>query len=99
MDITNKTLIAYVFTILFVTSHVHCGTSASPPTHCATATATATSPSPPDGEEINSRVECVPYIPCGELWNSRESRCNNLCTENHQDHLYGNCRGIRCCCY
>lgn len=45
MDITNKTLIAYVFsfTILFVTSHVHCGTSASPPTHCAT----ATSPSPP----------------------------------------------------
>ncbi|WZZ38079.1 hypothetical protein YC2023_034338 [Brassica napus] len=46
MDITNKTLIAYVFsfTILFVTSHVHCGTSASPPTHCAT----ATSPSPPE---------------------------------------------------
>ncbi|CAN6974207.1 unnamed protein product [Brassica oleracea var. botrytis] len=57
MDITNKTLIAYVFTILFVTSHVHCGTSASPPTHCATATATATSPSPPgkislDGEYL-----------------------------------------------
>ncbi|KAF2579129.1 hypothetical protein F2Q70_00007282 [Brassica cretica] len=55
MDITNKTLIAYVFTILFVTSHVHCGTSASPPTHCATAT--ATSPSPPgkislDGEDL-----------------------------------------------
>lgn len=35
MAITNKILIAFVFTILCVTSDVHCNTYASPPTHCA----------------------------------------------------------------
>ena len=35
MAITNKISIAFVLTILCVTSDVHCNTYASPPTHCA----------------------------------------------------------------
>ncbi|WZZ89168.1 hypothetical protein YC2023_117747 [Brassica napus] len=66
MAITNKILIAFVFTILCVTSDVHCNTYASPPTHCAP----SASPSD-DGQEI----KCFTYNQCA-FWKSGERLCD-----------------------
>nr|VDD31805.1 unnamed protein product [Brassica oleracea] len=89
MAITNKILIAFVFTILCVTSDVHCNTYASPPTHCAP----SASPSD-DGQEI----KCFTYNQCA-FWKSGERLCDGMCRRLNQ-FLYGRCAtNNKCCCY
>ncbi|KAL0734526.1 hypothetical protein Bca4012_010736 [Brassica carinata] len=96
MAITKKTLIAFVFTILCVTSHVHCSTYATPPTHCAP----SASPRYYICDEIDygQEIKCFTYNQCAFRM-SGEGLCDGLCRRMKQ-FLYGSCAtNDRCCCY
>ncbi|KAL0671786.1 hypothetical protein Bca4012_034490 [Brassica carinata] len=86
MAITKKTLITFVFTIIFIVSSVHCLTTASAVT-------------PDNGYgEIKSEI-CTSFMsPCTWLvrYSSPDAICNQICMRDKNKP--GHCVHKKCCC-
>ncbi|KAF8087093.1 hypothetical protein N665_0600s0039 [Sinapis alba] len=85
MTITMKTLITYIFTILFLGFSVHFRTTASDIT-------------PDNGYgEIKSKICFLILSPCNWRYPNGEAMCNDGCRKDHKKYGYCNAHS-ECCC-
>ncbi|CAL9237881.1 unnamed protein product [Arabidopsis halleri] len=89
MAITTKTLIAFVFSVIFIISYVHC--------HTTTASAPGSSgPASTTGYEIakENASYCFKLNACSS---GVAIGCIVYC--NEANYAYALCSGAQCCCY
>ncbi|CAN7138238.1 unnamed protein product [Brassica rapa subsp. narinosa] len=83
MTITMKTLITFVFTILFLGFSVHCRTITSAVT--------------PGYGELNTDICFTVLSPCNWRYPHGEEMCDGGCRRDHKRSGYCDTHG-RCCC-
>ncbi|CAF2300608.1 hypothetical protein HID58_016485 [Brassica napus] len=94
MAITRKTIITFVFTILFFGSSVLCRT----PDSAVTPASVASAVTPDNGYgELNTDICFTVMSPCNWRYPHGEAMCNDYCKRNKTYSGHCDAHG-RCCC-